>query len=69
MLILECVIRGASDSRYLTQMATHLLAVAGSLERTEHEYRALLQPAGWRFVKLWPTRSIMSVIEAVPETD
>ncbi|CEH12248.1 Hydroxyindole-O-methyltransferase and related SAM-dependent methyltransferases [Ceraceosorus bombacis] len=65
VLLLEVVVFG-DDSRYANVLSVHLGAVAGSHERTESEYNALLEKAGWRPSKTYRTRSIMSVIEAVP---
>jgi hypothetical protein len=35
-------------------------------ERTEAEYAALLEGAGWRLLKRWPTESPASILEAEP---
>jgi hypothetical protein len=43
-----------------------MLAVTGGQERTEAEYRALLEKAGFRLKRVVPTQSAVSVIEAAP---
>lgn len=44
-----------------------LIMCPGGCERTEEEYRILLQKSGFELVKVVPTRSPISVIEAVPK--
>jgi len=43
-----------------------MLNLPGGQERTEPEYRALLAKAGFHLVKVVPTESAASVVEAVP---
>ncbi len=43
-----------------------MLALPGGQERTEPEYRALLEKAGFRLNRVVPTESAVSVVEAVP---
>jgi hypothetical protein len=43
-----------------------MLAVTGGQERTEPEYRALLDKAGLQLKRVIPTESAVSVVEAVP---
>ena len=43
----------------------HGLAVSGGRERTEAEFRALLDEAGFTLTRVIPTRSALSVIESV----
>jgi hypothetical protein len=42
-----------------------MLAIPGGQERTEEEYRALLNKAGFRLTRVVPTASAVSVVEAV----
>ncbi|MGH9795394.1 MAG: methyltransferase [Candidatus Acidiferrales bacterium] len=42
-----------------------MLAMPGGRERTEEEFRALFDRAGFRLARVVPTKSPMSVIEAV----
>ena len=42
-----------------------MLAVPGGQERTEPEYRALFDKAGFRLKRVVPTESAASVVEAV----
>ena len=43
-----------------------MLAIPGGLERTESEYRALFDAAGFRLEQIVPTKADVSVIEGVP---
>jgi hypothetical protein len=43
-----------------------MLVVPGGQERTQEEYRILLEKAGFRLTRVVPTRTSASVIEAVP---
>ena len=43
-----------------------MLLVPGGQERTENEYRMLLEKAGFRLTRVVPTRTSASVIEAIP---
>ena len=46
-----------------------LVLNAGGMERTEAQYGELLRRGGFRPTRVVPTRSAVSVIEAVPELD
>ncbi|MBV9597226.1 MAG: hypothetical protein JOZ87_10200 [Chloroflexi bacterium] len=43
-----------------------MLLVPGGQERTENEYRTLLDKAGFRLTRVVPTRTSASIIEAIP---
>ena len=43
-----------------------MLVIVGGRERTEAEYRALFEAAGFKLTQIIPTASEMSVIEGVP---
>ncbi len=43
-----------------------MMVTTGGRERTESEYRALLDAAGFQVRKVVPTQSVMSVVECVP---
>jgi hypothetical protein len=51
------------DSGVLDMM---MLVGPGGQERTEPEYRALLDKAGFQLTRVVPTASAASVVEAVP---
>ncbi|MBA2446401.1 MAG: methyltransferase [Chloroflexi bacterium] len=66
LLLVETVIPPGNDpsSGKLADLA--MLVWTGGQERTEAEYRALLAAAGFELTKVVPTRSSLSVVEAVP---
>jgi len=43
-----------------------MLAIPGGQERTEQEYRVLLDKAGFQLKQVVPTESPVSVVEALP---
>ena len=43
-----------------------MLAVAGGQERTEPEYRQLLEKAGFQLTRVVPTESAVSIVKALP---
>jgi hypothetical protein len=43
-----------------------MLTVAGGQERTEPEYRALLERANLKLKRVIPTNSAVSIVEAIP---
>ena len=44
----------------------NMLVMTGGRERTETEFRTLLDASGYRLTKIVPTMAPQSVIEAVP---
>ena len=64
LLIIEMVLP-AGDTPHLGKVLDIImLAVPGGQERTESEYRALLDKAGFRLRRVVPTESAVSVVEA-----
>jgi hypothetical protein len=43
-----------------------MLVGPGGQERTEEEYRELLEKSGFRLTRLVPTKSPVSIVEGVP---
>jgi hypothetical protein len=43
-----------------------MLTITGGRERTESEYAALLDKAGFKLKRVIPTDTFLSIIEAVP---
>jgi hypothetical protein len=43
-----------------------MLVLPGGVERTEEEYRLLLEQAGFQLSSITPTTSVISVVEANP---
>ncbi len=65
LLLVEAVIPHGNTPFFHKFMDLTMLVIAGGRERTEAEYRALLEAAGFRLTQIIPTPSEMSVIEAV----
>jgi hypothetical protein len=65
----ERVLSDRTTARELDHYRADLLmaiATPGGKERTRREFEALLDTTGFRLAALVPTRSPMSVVEAVP---
>ena len=63
LLIIEMVIGSHSDlSGFFYDL--HMQTMLAGKERTEDEFRILLQKAGLKFNRLIPTKSPMKIIEA-----
>ena len=58
--------QAASETLFHGMMSDlNMLAVGGGRERTEAEYRALLEAAGLKLTRVVPTQSLMSVVEGM----
>jgi hypothetical protein len=60
------VIPPGNDPEFAKWLDIAMLVFAGGCERTEREYRDLHTSSGFRVTRIVPTRSSVSVIEAVP---
>ena len=65
LLLVEMVIPPGNDPEFAKWLDVGMLVLTGGCERTEIEYRDLLSAAGFRITRIVPTRSPVSVIEAV----
>jgi O-methyltransferase domain/Dimerisation domain len=66
LLLIETVIADGNDPSFAKSLDLHMLVWPGGLERTEDEYRKLLQTAGFSLRRIIRTRSAVSLIEAIP---
>jgi hypothetical protein len=66
LVVIERVIPGPNVPSEATLFDINMLVVLASRERTEPEYRALLDAAGFALVRIVPTDSPMSLIEGAP---
>ncbi|SRR5712691_1046316 len=66
LLIVEMVLPAGDAPDQGKILDIVMLALPGGQERTEPEYRALLDKAGFRLTRVVPTESAVSVIEAFP---
>lgn len=64
VLLVEAVIEPGMATSFAKCMDLNMLVMTGGRERTEAEYRALLDSAGLRLTRIIPTHTAMSVIEA-----
>jgi len=67
LLLVEAILpERATDGPAVIRMDLHMLILAGARERTEADYRRLIEKAGLRVQRVLPTRSAVgvSVIEA-----
>src|SRR5829696_3409780 len=69
VLLVEVVIPKDTVGPDATRLDTTMLVFTGSRERTEGEYRELLHRAGLTLVKIAPTASPFSILEATPAQD
>ncbi len=63
LLIVESIIPPGNERFFGKLLDLIMLALPGGKERTEEEYRKLLQGAGFRLTSITPTASEVSVIE------
>ena len=66
LLVIETVIPPGNEPSFGKLLDVLILVWTGGKERTEAEYRALLQAAGFELTGVVSTRSSLSVVEAVP---
>lgn len=65
VILIEAVMPEGNDPHLVKFLDLEMLALPGGRERTEAEYAALFERAGFRLTRIVPTKSPMSVIEAV----
>ena len=67
LLLIEQILPAhVKQSVELFMLDVHMMVTTGGRERTEAEYGALLDAAGFRVTNVVPTQSRMSVVECVP---
>lgn len=67
VLLVESVISPGNEPSPGKIMDLEMLAMAGGRERTEEEFRALFDRAGFDLTRIIPTKSPLSVIEGKPK--
>lgn len=65
LLIVEMVLPGGDTPHFGKLLDMLMLMLPGGRERTEAEYSALLDKAGFRLTRVVPTASAVSIVEAV----
>jgi ubiquinone/menaquinone biosynthesis C-methylase UbiE len=66
LLLAETVVPETNEPHFSKFMDLIMLTMTGGRERTEEEYRVLLEKSGFRLTRIIPTESFLSIIEAVP---
>ncbi len=66
VLIVEMVIPPGDVPHPAKFLDLEMLVVASGQERTEQEFNALLSKAGFKMTRIIPTKSPVSIIEAIP---
>jgi hypothetical protein len=69
VLLIEVVIPQGTAGSDASRLDTAMLVFTGSRERTEGEYRDLLNRAGLTLIKTTPTASPFSILEATSAQD
>ncbi|MBA3872668.1 MAG: methyltransferase [Anaerolineae bacterium] len=64
--VIPAHIDSSSKSRSVLVSDLNMMVIVGGRERSEAEYGALFEAAGFKLTRVIPTRSMMSIIEAVP---
>lgn len=65
VVLLESVLAPGDSFQMAKWLDIEMLLLPGGRERTEEEFRALFAGAGFRLTQVVPTRSPLSVLEAV----
>ena len=65
MLVIEAVIPPGNTPFFNKWADLTMLVIVGGHERTEADYRALFEAAGFKLTQIIPTSSEMSIIEGV----
>jgi hypothetical protein len=65
VLIVEAVLQPGVATSFAKFVDLNMLVMTGGRERTESEYRTLLEAAGLKLTRVIPTQTEMSIIEAV----
>jgi ubiquinone/menaquinone biosynthesis C-methylase UbiE len=65
LLLVEMVIAPGNEPHFGKIQDLEMLVAPGGRERTEAEYRKLLAEAGFKLTRIIPTKSPMSIVEAV----
>jgi hypothetical protein len=66
LLVVECLLPPANEPGYVRYLDLNMLVLASGRERSEEEYAALFETAGFALARTVPTRADISVIEGRP---
>jgi hypothetical protein len=68
LLVIERIVPPGDEPHPSKFMDLNMLLIAGGRERTEGEYRALLERSGLHLDRIIDTATAVSVLEATPAT-
>jgi hypothetical protein len=66
LLIVECVVPTGNERSISKDFDVTMMTFPGGMERTEAEFRALFEKAGFQLTSVTPTSSMVSVVEGRP---
>jgi hypothetical protein len=66
LLLAEAVVPEVGEPHFSKFFDLIMLVMTGGRERTEKEWRTLLEKAGYKIERIIPTESFLSIIEAIP---
>ena len=66
LLIIEGVVPAGNEPSLAKDFDMVMMMLPGGIERTEEEYRVLLEQAGFQLSSITPTTSVISVVEGKP---
>ena len=67
LLLMECAVPAGGEPHFAKSLDLDMLLFTGGRERTEAEFAALLDRAGFRMTRVIPTASTISLVEARPK--
>lgn len=65
LLVVESVVPPGNEPSVAKLLDLEMFVITGGMERTEAEYRSLLESSGYELYKVIPTKESISIIEAV----
>ena len=66
LIILDSIVKAGSAPDFCKWLDLEMLTMPGGKERTEEEFRVLLQQAGFKLTRSIPLQGMVGIIEAVP---
>jgi hypothetical protein len=66
LLVVDPVVPGPNEFHVGKIMDLEMMLFPSGKERTEEEFRQLFAEAGWKFTRVIPTASHVSIVEGVP---
>jgi hypothetical protein len=67
VLLVEMIVPEADSKCFSKLLDLNMLVMTGGRERTEGEFRALLDASKYRLTRIIPTNAPQSIVEAVPK--